>query len=565
MAESDNNSNVPNSSNSSDGRVPESADNTKMPQRGNGINPANNAKLPNGGASQGGNEEKRGVGKKLNPQNIAKSAASGAAGAVLNNEGATGKAARATQKAVEFGKKVANTVAKSSKVISFIGGLLANPVTWIVTVVIIVVIAAIMGIFATVQTIGKNDTSDGCYGIGMPSGGSTIVFEEGEDVESRANKMMTWLLEQPSWEVNDGSALSKEQAAGMVGNFIAESGLDPTIIEQSAPNVEHYKMADNDRVDVWTKEHTAFGKNIGLGMVQWTWNPGRAGDLINKARETGTQWYEVEPQLELMKDEMNGAYAQRLKSAGFTDSSGKDAGELAIIFHDIYEASADTAAMKERRAKEAKKILSGYTGGATGGKSKSISGGSCGRGSSLDMSTPIKLALSIAWPVEDHSRAIVSGFGKESAKPEYLEAKESAMEIQAEGGPHVDLYASCDRVVSTIIINTIDKEIPWGNVDTQLAYFDSTPEKWEEVPMSDRQPGDVLINHHGRGTSSPSGTEHVVYYIGDGEAGADTIVQGSYLGEVANVQSGDYIVADPGYRAFRFVGTPDSTGSSLVE
>ena len=212
--------------------------------------------------------------------------------------------------------------------------------------------------------------------------------------------------------------------------------------------------------------------------------------------------------------------------------------------------------MKARRGEEAKKILSEYTGGATGGKSRIVSGGSCGRSaSSADMSTPTALAYSIAWPADEYDRALTDGGnGKAEAKPEYLDAKEAAMEIQPEAGVHVDLYASCDRVVATILINTIDKDVPWGPTGAQRAYFQGAEDKWEQVPLEDRQEGDILMQ-----------PQHIAYYVGEGDSGANTIVQGSIPTQVANVQDGTYIINDPAVEVFRFIGTPDSTGSSLVD
>lgn len=480
--------------------------------------------------------------------------AQGAAGAMAQNSNS--EKIQKAQKVVQAAQKTVKFVKNAGKVVQKAGGVLTNPIFWIVVAVITVIITLILATVSGVQTIGKNDASDGCYGVGAANGAS-IEFMDDESVEERANKMATWLLEQPSWEVNDGEPLTKEQAFAIVGNFMAESGLDPTIIEGSAPGRENYVKADNDRIDQYTREHTGRKINIGLGLAQWTWNPGRAEALVNKARETGTQWYEIQPQLELIKDEMNGPYMQRLKSAGFNKNSGKDEKEMAIIFHDIYEGSADNAEQKARRSKMAEDAMKNYVGGTTGGKSQAA-GGSCTKGSSLDMTDSIKLALGIAWSKAEHSKAISGVPGKDAAKPEYIQAKEAAMEAQADGMS--DLYASCDRVVATIVINTMDDKLPWGNVLVQDQYFQKTTDKWEKVDMADRKPGDIMINHHRSG-----GTEHIVFFIGELDGEQDVIVQGSYGGEVANVQSGQYVVTDPGYHVYRFKGEKKRTDLAITD
>lgn len=462
------------------------------------------------------------------------------------------KAGTAAQKAVKLANFATKTAARVKGAASGLVSTLTNPVFWIGLLIVIVVASLIIGVFSFVQTIGKNDNADGCYGVGA-SNSSTIVFQEDDDENARADKMVTWLLSQPAWEVNDGKPLIKEQAFAIVGNFLAESRMEPHTIEMSAPNWEQYMGADNDVIWQWTRDLTAVDINVGLGLAQWTWNPGRSGALIDKARETNTKWYEIQPQLELLQDEMNGAYANPLKGGGFTDSSGKSIEEMSVIFHDIFEGSADSSEMKKRRGEAARKVSEQYVGGsATGGRS----GGSCTRGSSADMSSSIALAISIAYrPDEAHKGITSDGKGRNVAKPEYIEAKEMAMEKNFDDLQGGELYASCDRVVATILKNTLDPEIPWGNVAAQEAYFDSTPEKYQEIMTPEEtQPGDIFLINQG------AGNEHIVFYIGDYE-GTDSIVQGSWNTEVAIIKNA-YVKQDMGagrYRAFRFIGDASRT------
>ena len=461
------------------------------------------------------------------------------------------KAGQAAQVAMKIANTASKIAAKTSGFVSSLISILLNPITWIILLVAAIIFSTIVGVFSFVQTIGKTDNADGCYGVGA-SNSSTVVFHEDDSDMDRANKMATWLISQPAWEVNDGQPLTKEQAFAIVGNFMAESRMEPHTIEMSAPNWEQYMGADNDVMWQWTRDLHAQGTNVGLGLAQWTWNPGRAEALINKARETNTKWYEIQPQLELIKDEMNGSYANPLKNGGFSDS-GKSIEELSVIFHDIYEGSADNDEMKKRRGKAAREVSEKYIGGsATGGRS----GGSCTRGSSADMSSSIALAISIAYrPDEAHKGITSDGKGRNVAKPEYIEAKEMAMTAFPDDHLGGELYASCDRVVATIVQNTLDPKHPWGNVKTLLEYYTES-EDWEEIMTPEEtEPGDVFIIYEGECDTCQ---QHVVFYIGDYE-GTDSIVQGSWNTEVAIIKNA-YVKSEMkgkgegNYQAFRFTG-----------
>lgn len=467
---------------------------------------------------------------------------------------------RKTERAQKFAnraRKIANSAKAAGKTIISV---LLNPYTWIVIGIVFVLIFAIVASFATVQTIGKNDLADGCYGIGN-KGTTSLTFNEEDDIETRANKMATWLLEQPSWEVNDGNPLTREQAFAIVGNFMAESNLEPKKIEQSAPNWEAHLDDNNEQIYTWTRDLTAKGRNVGLGLAQWTWNPGRAESLINKAKETNSKWYEIQPQVELLKEEMDSPeYANELKRRGFSDES-KDEGELAIIFHDGFERSADNAEMKARRAKFATETKEKYTKmGSTGGKTM---GGSCTRNGSVNTSDAVELAKSIAWEPEQKERANTPKCecGRAEAKPEYQDAKDALQENPETADPHIDgeLFNSCDRVVVTIVKTMWDPDIPWGPVVEVDKYFTGKgKEKWEEVDIKDAEPGDVFISAN----NSENHPDHLAFYIGDYN-GMDAVVEGSHTERVALI-SNAYEKGTAGFKAYRFVGDPVRSGLGKV-
>lgn len=466
----------------------------------------------------------------------------------------TAKTIDTTRKVVRAAQVGSRATKKVVKGISGFIARLADPVFDIILAVIIIIILLVTITISSMNTVGRNQISEACEGL-KDSGGSTtsVTFGDDEEPQERANKLASWLMEQGSWEVNDGEELTKQQAFAIAGNFMHESGMKTKRIEESAPDWESHLEDNNEQIDVYTREYDAKMVNIGLGLAQWTWNPGRAESLIKKARETGTIWSDAQPQLELIKDEMNGPYAAGLKAAGFADKS-KTTEELASIFHDVYEVSNSTPEQVAARGKTAKELESNYANvGTTNGKSF---GSACEKGSNLDMSSMIAFAISMAWPPEDAGKSATGGgTGKPQAKPEYIEGKEAIMEEVPD--PQRDLYASCDRYVATVVITFLDEKFPWGNVAAQKSYMlGEGKDKWKEIEFSDLQPGDVIINHH-----DTPGTEHVELYIGDYN-GTDSIAAASYLDRTADIQTNYHSEGD-GWRYFRYTGEPRRTSHSI--
>lgn len=282
-------------------------------------------------------------------------------------EGATGKAARgvqAAQKAAQIAKNTAesfkNIVVASKSLILTLG----NPITWIVIGVVLALIFTSLAVMTGVQVYGKNDSVENCSANGSVTG---VDVPTDANAEENRDAMMSWLM-QNNFKSNGGKPLLKEQASAVAGNFQAEAGFGFDVTEGHTMD-----GASNEQVDAWTK-----GGPRGLGMAQWTWNPGRAGTLIQLAKSMNKNWYDPEVQFQMILNEMDGAYGPRLASAGFFKSGGKP-GELAIIFHDIYEGSADTPKMKERRAQMAEDAfknakVGGYS--SSGGDNCQQGGGS---------------------------------------------------------------------------------------------------------------------------------------------------------------------------------------------
>lgn len=144
-----------------------------------------------------------------------------------------------------------------------------------------------------------------------------------------------------------GKGMTLAQATGFTGNMIAESGLNPAIIEGGAIAPVGYKPEN--------------GK--GFGLVQWTWTS-RQGPLVELATSTSRDVTEMGVQLDYVWQELNGTYKSTLQALQARQDEQQKLGksitptDAAIIVHgntwksseysfapDLgYEASADTIA-----------------------------------------------------------------------------------------------------------------------------------------------------------------------------------------------------------------------------
>lgn len=156
-----------------------------------------------------------------------------------------------------------------------------------------------------------------------------------------------------------------------------------------------------------------------------------------------------------------------------------------------------------------------------------------------------KFAISIAYPRDQHARAntTTSAWGENVAPKKYIQAKQNALKIATSPEGMKDLYASCDRFVATVIINTTDRNFPWGSTTEQQNYLANSP-KWKQyTKKSEAKPGDVWVTRT---------NGHVILYAGKYQ-GIDTIVHASYTEFVGRVDGANYLnenLVDTGGRAY---------------
>lgn len=136
-----------------------------------------------------------------------------------------------------------------------------------------------------------------------------------------------------------GKNLTLAQAAGILGNFKEESGMNPAIIQGG-------KIADNNYILV---------DGTGFGIAQWT-SGGRQDNLEKFAKEKNKKITDLSMQLDFTWDEINKSYKSTLTAL----KKETDPEKAAIVFHNGYESSADDAAMLAERSASAKSIYDTY-------------------------------------------------------------------------------------------------------------------------------------------------------------------------------------------------------------
>lgn len=240
---------------------------------------------------------------------------------------------------------VGGAMAAGAAVSSFVGGAISAATGAVATVATTVMVVGV-GAVSIVSSTG-NDTAQrdgGLFDCGqdviaaMESNDPGPVGDASANTEANARLVFGVLA---AWGMAD------ENIAGILGNWDAESGIDPTGVETVfgepfalGPNKQAAEDAGFD-VDVVDPEYGAQYPGVqllGIGLGQWS--NGRNTQLLDYAENAGdSSWATLETQLGFMISEDSGAPVIEQ----MIDEAIGSPEEAAVYFHDEWERSADTS------------------------------------------------------------------------------------------------------------------------------------------------------------------------------------------------------------------------------
>jgi murein DD-endopeptidase MepM/ murein hydrolase activator NlpD len=336
---------------------------------------------------------------------------------------------------------------------------------------------------------------------------------------------------------------TKEQAAGVLGNMISESHVEPTL-----------KQGDNP--GTVTKPADVINFSGGWGLVQWT----PASKMITPARNGGAnddQIASLSFQLDFLHKQLLGQGPVSEKAAGDALKAATTVDEAAVAFGGHFERfqgyeDPNNSRYAERKA-NAEHMLALWGGGApaTDPKNAAASSDPCGAGSG-NIAT---VAKNLAWPQGPKAHWSTD---PSSAKPEYVAAIAKYDGVTKDNWQSLDNpYTDCGRFVATVVrMSGADPNFPEVFTPTQKQYMLDHPEKydhWESTPPGGMKPGDIL-----------NGPHHTYLYVGPwGDGGGFDSAAGS-LGDHVPTADHLYDVGPGGFWVFRIKGatTPTTTPTS---
>ncbi len=324
------------------------------------------------------------------------------------------------------------------------------------------------------------------------------------------------------WSVMKTYGLSDDQIAGILGNFSAESGIDPTKIEglytephdingsrhQAVINdwsnhVLGYLFPAYDRQGISINERFYQASDgvyyPGIGLAQWT--GGGAMNLINFSESLAKNWWDLDFQLAYMlaKNAPTGAYGSGFWDEMKSQTSGAE--DMATWFAKYFEGNEVMAGDARRNAAAGwKRQMSSWTqdsvygdsvismaqqlGAAATDKATSRALEKCIKSMNYDNSTLANAVVSYAYETHDE------GDGNDGT-PLYQRLHRAI-------APGDGYFQSCDRGVAIgVLWSGTDDTFPLGATGAQLDYL-QTSEKWQEVgsasslTMDDLLPGDIF-------------------------------------------------------------------------
>lgn len=276
---------------------------------------------------------------------------------------------------------------------------------------------------------------------GRTSVTSDIKIEKTEVIDSIYTYLTSTAL-----STNGGKPLTAAQAAGVMGNFYAESGFNPGAIENTSR------------------------EDKGHGLAQWTF--GRWNNLSNFAEQQGKPWNSVSVQLDFLKTELESSEKAVLNDNQFKSDNPSD---TAKGWRVAFERADPALAHDDKRIGAAITIFNLYGG----------SSASCEPDGAVVAGNLVKTAINFAL----QSPATNGMTDKSQARDTYQVGKEKY-------NPSVDWTDCGGFVAASIFASGVDPNYPNVLVSTQRQYVKSHPDKYMTIdnPSLDQlQPGDILF------------------------------------------------------------------------
>ena len=407
-----------------------------------------------------------------------------------------------------IGTAIVNAV---TAVATFLGGGAVAMATAAVTVIgapvlVVAAVAVVVINVTTVQNVARSDVAvDSCDESKL----SELDDEFVDDVDAKQLE-----IAQNVWSVLSSAGIPDVNIAGVLGNWQAESGLDPTSIEGiygESYNVTGTKkknaIANLSSYTTNTLGKTSSGYHVsgdtyycGLGIGQFTGS--NAQKLMDMANRLGTEWYDLDTQLIFsLKPTSDGGYRNFLPNWTNEENSPVIAANEFMLNWEGLPAGHTSLTTRQRYASNWYARMAEWTVNTTYARTILDKVASTEDVALSNSEQQIKYDCNIYSGNYDNTNianaAVLMAYktleeskGNEGT-PLYMRAHD-VCDIRGYEG-HV-LYQSCDRGVGTIV--------RWSGAD------DSAPcclsidywrysDKWMELPegwtRDDLQPGDVMV------------------------------------------------------------------------
>ena len=283
---------------------------------------------------------------------------------------------------------------------------------------------------------------------------------------------------------------SEEQSAGIVGNLIDESSVEPMRKQNTLPGAKTL-AAEVDGPG------TASDYSGGWGIVQWT----PASKMITASRNAGAKDEQIETieyQLDFLKVQLTGKGPVPEGEAGGMVRAARSVENAAVAFARYYErfdGSENSNHPRYAKSKaSAKEVLANFGDAAiTLGAAVMPGVGGC---ADVGNGSIVETAFGLAWRDRGH------GQEKEDATSAYQKAMP-----EFNGSAGTWPFSDCGVYVATVMVMSgVDKEYVRRITSNQRAYVRGSAkyQTFENLSnISQLQPGDIFVHNH-----------HTYFYVG---------------------------------------------------